>query len=199
MAGTIKPISERELLEYQADVKGSIFRQIRQMLAFLREAGFSQKDLAIKIGMNEGQLSRRLRGDYDLRLETLSDLARGLDCRIEVNLEPISGFPLSVSQTKELADRREPIEATILSKQKSNQNRLIEAATEKKFYQAKKEVIPLAEQCIAATKRHARDRRLLMRKRNFGRGYTMGPSLSAPRTDRWFTAWKKNAGGYSGW
>ena len=40
--------------------------------------------------MDEGQLSRRLRGDYDLKLETLSDLARGLECRIDVKLIPLN-------------------------------------------------------------------------------------------------------------
>lgn len=91
MSKAVTPIPKRELLAYQADVKGAIFRQIRETFARLRQSGFTQKDLAIKIGMNEGQLSRRLRGDYDLRLETLSDLARGLDCRIDVKLTPLSG------------------------------------------------------------------------------------------------------------
>jgi transcriptional regulator with XRE-family HTH domain len=90
MNNTVTPISSRELLAYQADVKGAIFRQIRETFSRLKQTGFTQKDLAFKIGMNEGQLSRRLRGDYDLRLETLSDLARGLDCRIDVKLAPIS-------------------------------------------------------------------------------------------------------------
>jgi transcriptional regulator with XRE-family HTH domain len=90
MNTAIAPISKRELLAYQADIKGSIFRKIRQRFARLKENGFTQKDLAIRIGMNEGQLSRRLRGDFDLRLETLSDLARGLDCRIDVTLTPLA-------------------------------------------------------------------------------------------------------------
>ncbi len=89
MSNTVTPISKRELLAYQADVKGAIFRQIRETFSRLKQSGFTQKDLAIKIGMNEGQLSRRLRGDYDLRLETLSDLARGLNCRIDVKLTPL--------------------------------------------------------------------------------------------------------------
>jgi transcriptional regulator with XRE-family HTH domain len=90
MSATAKPISKRELLAYQADIKGSIFRQIREMLARRKDQGFTQKELATKIGMDAGQLSRRLRGDYDLKLETLSDLARGLDCRIDVKLTPIN-------------------------------------------------------------------------------------------------------------
>jgi transcriptional regulator with XRE-family HTH domain len=90
MSTTAKPISKRELLAYQADIKGSIFRQIREMLARRKDQGFTQKELAEKIGMDAGQLSRRLRGDYDSKLETLSDLARGLDCRIDVTLTPIN-------------------------------------------------------------------------------------------------------------
>jgi transcriptional regulator with XRE-family HTH domain len=90
MSAAVKRISKRELLAYQADVKGSIFRQIRELLARLKDRGFTQKELATKIGMDAGQLSRRLRGDYDLKLETLSDLARGLDCRIDVKLTPIN-------------------------------------------------------------------------------------------------------------
>lgn len=99
MSNAVTPVSKRELIAYQANVKGAIFRQIRETFSRLKQNGFTQKDLAIKIGMNEGQLSRRLRGDYDLRLETLSDLARGLDCRIDIKLTPI--FNTSVSASDE--------------------------------------------------------------------------------------------------
>jgi len=90
MGNAIKVISQRELLAYRADVKGSIFRQIRERFARLKESGFTQKNLGTRIAMDEGQLSRRLRGDYDLQLETLSDLARGLECRIDVKLTPLT-------------------------------------------------------------------------------------------------------------
>jgi len=95
-----KPIPRRELLAYQADVKGSIFRQIRQRFARLKECGFTQKDLADLINMDRGQLSRRLRGDYDLKLETLSDLARGLDCRIDVRLTPLTDLAASIKPSE---------------------------------------------------------------------------------------------------
>jgi transcriptional regulator with XRE-family HTH domain len=87
---TKEPVSRRELLAYSAEAKGEIFRQIRELLNLLRESGFTQKNLADKIGIDPGQLSRQLKGDFDLRLETLSDLARGLDCRLDVKLSPIA-------------------------------------------------------------------------------------------------------------
>src|SRR5262249_28599217 len=114
------PISKRELLAYQADVKGSIFRQIRQMFARLKQQGFTQKDLATRIGMNEGQLSRRLRGDYDLRLETLSDLARGLDCRIDVKLEPFPGSAAAFATDQSIVAVADKYDEAMVSQMISN-------------------------------------------------------------------------------
>jgi transcriptional regulator with XRE-family HTH domain len=86
-------IPKRERLAYQADLKGLIFRQIRQAFIRAKESGFTQKEYAARIDMDEGQLSRRLRGDFDLKLETLSDLARGLEYRIDVKLTPLADVP----------------------------------------------------------------------------------------------------------
>lgn len=85
-----KTIPHRELLEYRADVKTKLFRQIRKRFnQLVAGQNFKQKDLATRLGMDEGLLSKRMRGENDMRLETLSDLARGLDCRIEVKLVPL--------------------------------------------------------------------------------------------------------------
>jgi transcriptional regulator with XRE-family HTH domain len=92
-------IPESELLAYRAEVKGEIFRQIRQRLSLLQEDGFTQKDLADRLGMDPGLLSRRLKGEQDMRLETLSDLGRGLGCRIDVSLVPLTQvFASTVNQ-----------------------------------------------------------------------------------------------------
>ena len=85
-----KPIPRLELLEYRADVKLEIFRQIRRRFNYLAEKfGFKQGDLAQRLSLDKGLLSKRLKGENDMRLETLSDLARGLDCRIDVMLTPL--------------------------------------------------------------------------------------------------------------
>jgi hypothetical protein len=70
--------------------------------------------------MHTSQLSRILRGDNDLRLETLSDLARALECRIEVRIisleadalheeEPSIAFKLSsqIETAASIKDNRE--------------------------------------------------------------------------------------------
>lgn len=86
----LKPIPKRELLAYSAEVKYEIYRQIRKRFHQLRAAcGFDQNHLAKRLGVDKSLVSRRLKGENDMRLETLSDLARGLDCRIEVTLTPL--------------------------------------------------------------------------------------------------------------
>lgn len=82
----VKRIPYSELLVYQEEFKEDIFRQIRRLFNSLR---MSQKDLSIRLGIDEGRLSRRLRGENDMRLDTFSDLARGLGCRAKAVLVPL--------------------------------------------------------------------------------------------------------------
>lgn len=89
MSSHANKIHAREFLAYRAEIKGDIFRQIHKRLAYLKTKGFTQKLLAETLGMDEGQLSRCLKGQNDLRLETLSDVARALGCRIRATLAPL--------------------------------------------------------------------------------------------------------------
>lgn len=84
-----RPISRMELLAYRAEFRNDLFRQIHRRLRELKATGFTQKRMAQRLGVDEGQLSRCLRGDTDLRLETLSDLARALGCRISASLQSL--------------------------------------------------------------------------------------------------------------
>jgi transcriptional regulator with XRE-family HTH domain len=83
-------IPESELAAYRAEIKGEIFRDIRHVMHEKQQNGFTQKQLAQRLGVDEGLLSRRLKGENDLQLETLADLARGLDCKLEVEVVPLS-------------------------------------------------------------------------------------------------------------
>ncbi len=82
-------LPEIEFLRYRAEVKGDLFRQVHARFQEMKEKGLTQKQLAKRLGMNEGQLSKCLKGQRDFRLETLSDLARALGCRIRPTLEPL--------------------------------------------------------------------------------------------------------------
>jgi transcriptional regulator with XRE-family HTH domain len=82
-------IPHRELLAYREEIKRSIFRQIHAKISASRAAGQTQKAIADRIDMDDGQLSKFLKGERDLRIETLSDVARALDCRILAKLEPL--------------------------------------------------------------------------------------------------------------
>src|SRR5690606_22554075 len=97
-----KQIGPRELLAYRAELRNDLFRQIHRRLRQLKSTGFTQKRLAQRLSMDEGQLSRCLRGETDLRLETLSDLARGLGCRITASLQPLEA--VQVRQWTTIAD-----------------------------------------------------------------------------------------------
>jgi len=108
-----KPISKRELLDYSADVKAALFRQIWKRFAYLENTfKFSQVHLAKRLAVGKAVISRRLRGENDMRLETLSDLARGLNCRIDVVLTPfeqitvaeLKGFPFKSPASVAVAD-----------------------------------------------------------------------------------------------
>ncbi len=84
-------INQRELQAYRAALKLQIFKKIRQAFNERKHGeGFSQKDLAYALGIDESVLSKRLNGKHDMRLETFSDLARGLECKLDVMLRPIS-------------------------------------------------------------------------------------------------------------
>ena len=86
LASMVAKIPERELLAYQAKLRSDIFRMIRERLNGLKSEGFTQAIMAKQLDIDEGQLSRLLKGDVNLTLETLSDLARGVGCVIEVSL-----------------------------------------------------------------------------------------------------------------
>jgi transcriptional regulator with XRE-family HTH domain len=82
-------IPPRELLAYREEFKRSVFRQIHAWLAVRKATGLTQKAIADRIDMDDGQLSKFLKGERDLRVETLSDVSRALDCRIVAKLEPL--------------------------------------------------------------------------------------------------------------
>ena len=59
-----------------------------KLLAAFRQTGLEQKDIAEILGKKTSQISRWLRGYDNVTFRTLSNLARALDCRLDVEFTP---------------------------------------------------------------------------------------------------------------
>jgi hypothetical protein len=54
-----------------------------------RVPGFNQLELAAKLGRKPSFISRCLSGQQNMTIRTIHDLARGMDCRLEVTWRPL--------------------------------------------------------------------------------------------------------------
>jgi transcriptional regulator with XRE-family HTH domain len=56
--------------------------------AALESREISQKDLALRLNRTEGFISQILSGGANLTLRTLADVAYGLDCIVQITIQP---------------------------------------------------------------------------------------------------------------
>jgi len=56
-----------------------------------KRSGLTQKDIAQKLGKHEATVSRCLSGQQNMTLRTLHNLARAMDCRMEIKFSPLAG------------------------------------------------------------------------------------------------------------
>ena len=83
-------IPKRELWEYRAELKGQLFRALREMLSSLKRSGVNQATIVRRLQADPGRISKRLSGKENMTLETISDLARAMECRVDVKLTHFS-------------------------------------------------------------------------------------------------------------
>lgn len=88
-------ITKRELWEYRAELKGQLFRALREMLSSLQSSGVNQATIARRLNADPARVSKRLSGKENMTLETISDLARAMECRIDVQLTHFSEMALT--------------------------------------------------------------------------------------------------------
>jgi transcriptional regulator with XRE-family HTH domain len=67
----------------------STFRKVQAIVAFRKSEGYSQADIAQRIGMDEAQLSRLLKGRSNVTFRTLNRIARAADSRLEINVKAL--------------------------------------------------------------------------------------------------------------
>src|SRR6185312_6554510 len=63
---------------------------ISKLQHHFRESGLTQKQIAARVGKQPAVVSRCLAGQENITTRTLHDLARGMDCRWEFDLVPLS-------------------------------------------------------------------------------------------------------------
>ena len=82
-----KPILEEELAVYRASLKRKLHSGIYGIFRQLKEVdGLTQKELAARLGIDPALVSKRLRGDANVTLDTISDLARAMEASIEISV-----------------------------------------------------------------------------------------------------------------
>lgn len=75
---------------------------LRAMHKFLGElqsayqaTGMTQKDIAERLGISEAYISRCLRGHKNMTVRTMSNIARAMDCRIDLSVTHLDSLILT--------------------------------------------------------------------------------------------------------
>ena len=75
-----------------------------QIVARMDERGMTQADLARAMGVSRARVSQILRGNDNLTLKSIVAVAIGLDCRVELRLNPAPSSPDSSEPPSTRAD-----------------------------------------------------------------------------------------------
>lgn len=82
-----KNLSEKEKNKFRVRFKGDVIRQLRGLFdRFAREEKLTQKELAQRVNADEALISKRLKGEANLTMNTVSDMARAMGARPELRL-----------------------------------------------------------------------------------------------------------------
>lgn len=82
-----KKLSEKEKYRFRVRFKGDVIRQLRGLFdRFSKEEKLTQKELAQRVNADEALISKRLKGEANLTLNTVSDMARAMGARPELRL-----------------------------------------------------------------------------------------------------------------
>lgn len=86
-----KQLTESEKATYRARLRTALFNELRAIFRRRKkEEGIKQKDIAARLNVDPGIVSRRLKGEENVSLDWVSDIARAMDARVEVNIRPLA-------------------------------------------------------------------------------------------------------------
>jgi transcriptional regulator with XRE-family HTH domain len=79
-------ISKDDLAELWFGFKHQVLDKLQ---AAFRASKLKQEDIASRLGKDPATVSRCLRGQRDMSLRTMHDLARGMNCRLQIEVTPL--------------------------------------------------------------------------------------------------------------
>ena len=92
-------LSEDVLAEQWFQFRYRLFEEL--IKAFERaklEDGLQQKDVAARLGKSPSQISRWLRGQENMNIRSMHDMARAMNCRLRVHVDNVNDLAASNSQ-----------------------------------------------------------------------------------------------------
>jgi transcriptional regulator with XRE-family HTH domain len=69
-----------------------VHKLIGQIQHVFRESGLTQKTIAKRLGKRPEVISRCLAGQQNMTIRTMHDLARAMDCRLDIVVTPLRGI-----------------------------------------------------------------------------------------------------------
>jgi hypothetical protein len=91
----LEPLSKDSLAEQWFFLLQSVLSALQT--AF-RASGYTKEAVARRLGKDPAFINRCLRGAQNMTLRTMHELARAMNCRLRIELEPLDQLPLANNQ-----------------------------------------------------------------------------------------------------
>jgi transcriptional regulator with XRE-family HTH domain len=110
-------IADNTLADYWFRLRRKVFEQIKLRVS---ESSLTQRQLAHRLGKSESRISKWLHGQENVTLRTMNDIARAIDCRLEIRVTPLREvgnvpnykYDEMTSFSKSSSERGSPVSAT---------------------------------------------------------------------------------------
>ena len=91
IAATATRIPAAELAEHWFSFNHSVLNELQAAFRKLGKAAapVAQKDIAVRLGKDPATISRCLKGQQNMTLRTIHDLARGMGYKLQIRLVPL--------------------------------------------------------------------------------------------------------------
>ena len=93
--GNLDPLSKQRLLKDYYRNMSRAYTSMREAFKLRSASGLTQDKIAALLDVHKGLVSKRLRGDENLTLKSMSAIATAMDCGLQITFEPYEEFGTS--------------------------------------------------------------------------------------------------------